>query len=112
MYSTAKKIIALERKARNRILTEEKVKLEDSVCRALAILQSAKIITSLEAMKLLSTLRFGREMELVSDLSRLAINQLIVLVQPAHLQKIYAKELDAEERDIVRAEFIRENLQV
>ncbi len=112
MYSTSKKIIALERKARNRILTERKVKLEDSVCRALAVLQSAKIITSLEAMKLLSTLRFGREMGLVNNLSRLAINQLMVLVQPAHLQKIYAEQMDAEGRDIIRAEFIRENLQV
>jgi len=64
----------------------------------------------LESMDLLSTLRLGRELEFIKNFSRLAINQLMVLVQPAHLRKIYDEDLSAQERDIIRAEFIRENL--
>ena len=110
--ATAKKLIEIERKARYELLEKDSIKLEDSVFRALGILKNARIISSLESMDLLSTLRLGRELEFIKDFSRLAINQLMVLVQPAHLQKIYNEDLSAQERDIVRAEFIRENLQI
>ncbi|MFQ5649634.1 MAG: protein arginine kinase [bacterium] len=107
---TAKKLTEMEREARSQLLTQNKVKTEDMVYRAMGILENARIMTSLEAMNLLSTLRLGCELGLVDRISRLAANQLIVLVQPAHLQRIYDRRLDAKERDIVRAEFIRQNL--
>jgi len=112
MMVTSKKLIDLERSARKRLLIEDKIKLEDAVYRALAILQNARIVSSLEAMRLLSTVRLGREAGLVTSVSRLAINQLIMLVQPAHLQKVFSKQLTVAERDIKRAEFIKQNLQV
>ncbi len=108
--ATAKKLIEIERKARYELLEKDSIKLEDSVFRALGILKNARIISSLESMDLLSTLRLGRELEFIKNFSRLAINQLMVLVQPAHLRKIYDEDLSAQERDIIRAEFIRENL--
>lgn len=111
IIKTARKLTELERDARGKLLAEGNIKLEDMVFRALAVLQSARIMTSLEAMNLLSTIRLGRELGVIKDISRLAINQLMVLVQPAHLQKIYDCNLDAKERDVLRAEFIRENLQ-
>jgi len=106
--ATAKELIEIERKARYELLEKDSIKLEDSVFRALGILKNARIISSLESMDLLSTLRLGRELEFIKDFSRLAINQLMVLVQPAHL--LYDEDLSAQERDIIRAEFIRENL--
>ncbi|MFQ5823090.1 MAG: protein arginine kinase [bacterium] len=108
----AKKLVDLERKARKELLKEDKIKLEDSIFRALGILKNARIISSLEAMNLLSTLRLGTELGLLKNISRIALNQLLVLVQPAHLQKIYNKKLSARKRDINRAKFIRQNLQV
>ena len=44
--------------------------------------------------------RFGREQ----------VNELFVLTQPGHLQKLEGRELDPVERDVKRAEFIRERL--
>ncbi|RMF70287.1 MAG: protein arginine kinase [Calditrichaeota bacterium] len=112
MLQTAKELIARERDARDKLLKSDRIRIEDTVYRALGILQNARIISSLEAIKLLSTLRFGRELGLIEDFSRIALNQLMVLVQPAHLQKIYNRDMNAEERDIFRAEFIRQNLEI
>ncbi len=111
MIDTASKLTKLERTARDEFMSKSHTRLEDMVFRALAILKSARIMTSLEAMDLLSAVRFGRELGIVDNISRLAINQLMVLVQPAHLQKIYDRDLNAEDRDICRAEFIQQNLQ-
>lgn len=112
MTATTKKLIDIERKARKNLFKEDKIRLEDTVFRALGILKNARIITSLESMDLLATLRLGKELGFIKDLSRLAINQLMVLVQPAHLQKIYEEDLGVKERDVLRAEFIRQNLQI
>jgi len=37
-----------------------------------------------------------------------ALNQLLVLTQPAHLQLHCDREMEPRERDIVRAEIVRE----
>ena len=38
------------------------------------------------------------------------VNQLFILTLPAHLQKIEGRVLEPKQRDIVRANFIRETL--
>ena len=110
MIKTAEKLIEIERDARDILLNEDRIALEDNVFRALAILKTARLMSSMEAIQLLSTVRFGVELGIVEEIKRLTINQLLVLVQPAHLQKIYNKKLDARQRDIIRAEFLRQNL--
>ncbi len=111
MGQVSDRIVRLEREARQRAYEKERVRVEDKVHRALGQLKSARIMTSFEAMDHLSNLRLGCELGLVRNLSRLAINQLMVLVQPAHLQKIFDQNLDAEQRDIFRADFLRETLE-
>lgn len=112
LVAIARQLVNKERKARERQFVEDRVQVEDAVFRALGVLRNARIISSLEAMDLLSMVRLGIELGLVKEINRLAVNQLMVLVQPAHLQKIYDRDLSPEERDIVRAEFIRENFEV
>jgi protein arginine kinase len=112
VLKTAKNVVEMERRARNKLLNEDRISLEDGVYRALGLLQHARIISSYEALDLLSVIRLGVETALIKNISRLAVSQLLVLVQPAHLQKIYRRGLEPSERDILRAEFIRENLSV
>jgi protein arginine kinase len=38
------------------------------------------------------------------------INELFILIQPAHLQKLEGKALDSNQRDIKRADLIREKI--
>lgn len=110
IYATAQQLVYEERKARERLMTDDPLAVEDSVYRALGILQNARIMSSLEAMNLLSTLRLGKELGMLDTMSRVAINQLMIVVQPAHLQKIYNQILDVQDRDAARAEFLRRNL--
>jgi protein arginine kinase len=112
VLATARSIVEQERRARARLWQHERIKLEDAAFRALGVLQQARLISSYEAMDLLSTVRLGIEADLIKSVSRLAVSQLLVLVQPAHLQKIYRRNLKTLDRDILRAEFIRQNLEV
>jgi protein arginine kinase len=46
----------------------------------------------------------------VTDVPVRILNELLVYIQPAHLQKSKGTTMDAQERDIARAETIREAL--
>ena len=55
-------------------------------------------------------MRLGVDMGMFSSVDIRTVNELFVLVQPAHLQKHAEKELDSEGRDAIRASIIRERL--
>jgi protein arginine kinase len=112
MLTVAQDIVNWERTARAEISNENMIKLEDTVYRALGTLQNARIVSSLEAMNLISSVRLGCEVGLIDNISRVELNQLMVLVQPAHLQKMCKQQLTPQERDIFRANFLRERLRV
>lgn len=93
---------------RENLKSEMKYHLEDRIGRAYGILSNARIITSNEALALLSDLRLGVDMGIVKNISPYTLNELIVAIRPAHLQKRAGKEMDAADRDIKRAEVIKE----
>lgn len=103
-------IITREDVTRKTIILKTKAALVDRVSRAYGTLRSAHIITSNEAVTLLSTIRLGVDLGLVKNLDRKMVNELFILTQPAHLQKQEGKVLNANERDIKRADLIREKL--
>jgi protein arginine kinase len=81
--------------------------LEDKIGRAYGILEYGYIINSREAIELLSLFRLGVDVGLIPKVSIGAQNELLVRIQPAHLQKIEGKALTPGERDRKRAEIIR-----
>jgi len=101
-----KQIIEQEKAARNAIFINQRLLLEDRISRSLAELKSAKLISSEEALNLLSIVRLGAELGMAKGLNRDMLNDLFIQIQPAHLQKKEGRHLSAEERDAVRAEFI------
>lgn len=106
-----RQIIEQENQAREAILARNSAMLDDRINRSLGILKSAHIITSQETIELLSMVRLGCDLGMIKEISRRAINELFIITQPAHLQKIENKKLSAQERDIKRAEIIRDKLQ-
>ncbi len=110
LESAIPQIIRYERSAREALLGQSKVKLEDKVWRAHGLLRSARLITSDEVMDRLSDLRLGVNMGIVKDPSIKTINEIFIQTQPAHLQKMEGKELTSLQRDAARAEFIRGKL--
>ena len=103
-------IITQENQARDTLLSRNRAALEDRINRSLGILKSAHIITSQETIELLSLVRLGCDLGVLKELSRRSVNELFIIIQPAHLQKIENKKLSSLERDVKRAELIRNKL--
>jgi len=127
-------IVAYEKAARQQLLAKQVDILDDKISRAMALLQNAHLISSQEALFLLSHLRLGLNMrefmgastpaierlcqlqsqaanvEDHSGLSIRTINRLFMLTLPAHLQMNCGKSLGATDRDALRAKIIRDAL--
>jgi protein arginine kinase len=107
-----RQIIDQENQAREVMLSQNRSLLEDRISRSFGILKSAHIISSQETTELLSMVRLGCDLGTVKNIDRRSINELFIITQPAHLQKIENKKLSSQERDIKRAELIRDRLKV
>lgn len=103
-------ILTREDTTRNTILAKNKEGLVDRVSRAYGTLKSAHIISSNETVTLLSTIRLGVDLGIVKNIDRRLVNELFILTQPAHLQKLEGKSLDANDRDTKRADLVRSKL--
>jgi protein arginine kinase len=107
-----RQIIEQELQAREALLANSKAMVEDRVNRGYGILKSAYIISSQETIELLSMLRLGCDLGMIRDIDRRTINELFIITQPAHLQKIENKKLTQQERDVKRAALIRSKLKI
>src|SRR5260370_31094788 len=67
-------------------------------------------MASKEALNLLSIIKLGGDLGAFPEDRRLPIDELFIDTQPAHLQKSSQQKLNAEERDHLRAQIIRERL--
>ncbi|NLE65423.1 MAG: protein arginine kinase [Elusimicrobia bacterium] len=105
-----RQIIEQEEQARQALLVQNRSALEDKICRAMGILENARIISSQETIDLLSMVRLGVDVGILSGMDYRVINQLFIMIQPAHLQRISGKKLTAMERDTKRAQVIRDLL--
>lgn len=110
LAAVTQQIIDQENMARHLLEKETKYQLEDRVSRAFGILTHARILTSQEAMTLLSEVRLGCDLGLIEGVSLKMLNELLVLSRPAFLQKMAGREMTTFERDIKRADIIREKL--
>ncbi len=105
-------IIDYERKARDFLVAEKQNELFDKVSRAYGTLQTAQQISSEETMYLLSQVRMGINLGLIGDLGIPQINQLFIRTQPAHLQKIRQTNLNTDQRNIERANYLHSQLKL
>ena len=105
-----KQIIDQEESARQNLLSKNKFMLEDRIWRSYGAIKNARILTSQETVELLSMVRLGQDLGVIKELEKSLINELFILTQPAHLQKIEGKKLSPQERDVKRADLVRERL--
>jgi len=127
-------IVEYEHAARSQLLSQQANLLDDKISRAIALLKNAHLISSQEALFLLSHIRLGLNMRkhqgastpaidrlcslggnrgeagATGQLSIATVNRLFLLTLPAHLQFNYGKELDSTHRDALRAQIIRSAL--
>jgi protein arginine kinase len=103
-------VIVREAQARRFLYMKEKAALTDQVSRAFGTLKGARIITSSETVNLMSSIRLGVNLGMLPNVDIKTINELFIMVQPAHLQKMENKILNASQRDMKRADLIRSRL--
>ena len=101
------KIIQQERAAR-KLLTNNSIELEDRVYRSFGILSNCKIISTEEIRKLLSDVKLGTDLGIIKELNDSKVQKLYLYTKPANLQLKVGQNLDAFDRDIKRAEIIKE----
>src|SRR5215469_7356893 len=103
-------IIEHEENARQLLLEKKPKTVYNHIGRAYGILANAHSISSKETMNLLSLLRLGVDLGLFPGIERSLVDELFLVTQPAHLQKQFSDKLSAEERDLMRADMVRERL--
>jgi protein arginine kinase len=110
LHSVARQIIEHEKAARDRLMAESRIRIEDRVRRSFGILSHASIMESKEAAQRLSDIRLGIDLDLIQDVSPKVMNELMVMTQPGFLQQLFEEKMNPEQRDIRRAELIRQQL--
>jgi protein arginine kinase len=103
-------IVDGEVNARERLIDEASNQIEDKIWRAYGILKYARVLTSEEVMNLLSAVRLGVAIGIFDFIKIPLINEILLLSQPAHLQKYYDEEMAVDQRDFIRAQMVREKL--
>jgi len=105
-------VIEQERTLRGELYKQNPFRLEDKVFRSLGVFSNARIISSEESLKLLSDVRLGIDMGIIKNIKIEVLNEIMLFLQPANLQRLSDKPLSPEERDIQRAELIRSKLRI
>ena len=91
-----------------KILARDNIELEDKVYRAYGTLTNAKKISSNEVRELLSEIKLGTDLGIIKELDDLKVKKLELYTKPANLQKYLGKQIESYERDIRRAEVIKQ----
>ena len=91
----------------DKLIEADAGKVYDKVGRAYGILQNSHLLSSSEAMNLLSLIRLGIDLGTFPDANRSAIDRLFIEAQPGHLQHAQKGEFEPTQRDVLRASRLR-----
>lgn len=106
----AEDVAVHERNARARMMQKKRAFVADRVARSVGILKNCRLIASGEALGFLSGLRLGIECGMIKGISAKKVNDLVLAIQPAHLQRLHGAVVVDERRDEIRADILREQL--
>ncbi len=103
-------LINRERTAAENI--SKNIDVTDSIYRSLGILKTARLMSNAEAMEHLSNLRMGIAAGVMKmqNINTDLLNDIIDRIQPATLMKNAGKRMDSQQRDMLRADILRDVL--
>ncbi len=107
LQSITLQLVAQERAAAEKLI-ENPIE-EDRIFRAWGILKNARVLSGDEFMELSSLIRMGISNKSI-DFDIAKLNELTTRVQPATINAAEGKELNSQQRDILRAKWVREAL--
>ncbi|USN99000.1 MAG: protein arginine kinase [Phycisphaeraceae bacterium] len=103
-------VVEYERRARDALLGRRRRATEDTIFRALGVLENARLLSVEEAMNLLSRVRLGVTLRLLTDIDPDTVCHLFLLVQNAHLERTCERGTEPIDRNAVRADLLRSRL--
>jgi protein arginine kinase len=101
-------IIEQENNARGLLLEKQPSLILDKIGRAYGILQNGHLLSSQEAINLLSLMRLAVDIGILPQEKRSQIDRVMMEVQPGHVQCTANADIEPAERDHIRAARIRE----
>ena len=107
MENITKKVIEQERNIR-KYLGKNEIELEDKVYRSFGILTNAKKLTVKETEELLSDVKLGTDLGIISELNDVKVKKMMLYTKDANLLKRIGKLSNQLETDIKRAEIIKQ----
>ena len=102
-----RQVIQYESQARRTLLRDARGVTEDKIWRAYGLLRFARSLPFEELMNLLSGVRLGASLKLLSELRVYTLNKLMIFTQPAHLEQAAGRDLPPAEGDAHRAAYVR-----
>jgi len=102
-----RKVIQDELQARQVLLRDARAVTEDKIWRAYGLLRYARALSFEELMNLLSGVRLGVSLKLLSGLRVYTLNKMMIFTQPAHLEEAAGRDLPQAESEAHRASYVR-----
>lgn len=106
------RVLENEKEARLELFRNHQSSTHDQIWRSYALLSHARKMDTSEAMILLSKLRLGIEAKLFPNINHLQLNNLVMEIQPAHIERLRKLESAHDTRDEFRAAYLRRVLKV
>lgn len=103
-------VICHELNARGRLLEGRPYRVRDHVSRALGLLLYSELLWPGESIDLLSALKLGVEMGIVKNTTVEELDDICILTQPGHLQKIGSEKRKIKDKNRLRSKLVREKL--
>jgi len=100
-------VLAEEERTRNKLFSEEQRRCKDMVWRAVGTLRQVRILSYEEFMSLLSHVRFGIALGVLTGYDLGLMNRLMIETQPVHIAASLDRECDAFAVDCARADRVR-----
>lgn len=107
LSDAALELIAAERAVRERILEQDKLLMEDRAGRSLALIGAARLMSATEMRERCSDIRLAAALELI-DWPLDAIDRMLGEMSDASIECRVAEKLTERQRDMLRADALRE----
>jgi protein arginine kinase len=105
--NVVRKVLEMEDHGREILLRDARSQIEDKIWRAYGLLKYTRRVTSQEVMSLSSAVRLGKCIGIIDNVSIGALNRMLFVSQPAHLQRRLGREMNPGQRDEERANMVR-----
>lgn len=104
--STTLKLCDLETKAREQLLAANNATLKNDILRAFGVLANSYILSSGEALELLSKVKLGMALGIITLKNEALVDDLLHHISAVKITKLSNKKLNEYERDLFRAEYV------